>query len=80
MTTEARDALAARRKLVILNYAEGIGNVKEACRDLGVSRSSFYRWKKAYAKNGWKGLLRRKPMPEAIRGRSHLSTSRKFYT
>ncbi len=50
MNSEVRDASAVRRKAAILQYAQGIGNVKEACRDFNVPRSSFYRWKKAYAK------------------------------
>ena len=52
MNSEVRDALAVRQKEAILQYAQGIGNAKEACRDLNVPRSSFYRWKKAYAEEG----------------------------
>ena len=33
MTSEVRDALAAHRKFVILEYAEVVGNVKEVCRE-----------------------------------------------
>jgi len=65
MTREVRDALAAHRKLVILEYAKGIGNVKAACRDFEVARSSFYCWKKAYAKDGWEGLIRKKPIAKS---------------
>ena len=39
MNSEVRDALAVRRKEAILQYAQGIGNIKEACRDFNVSRS-----------------------------------------
>ena len=43
MNREAREALAFHRKFAILEYAKGIGNVKEACRDFRVAGSSFYR-------------------------------------
>lgn len=36
-----------REKKFILDYAEGIKDVAEACREFGVPRSSFYRWKSA---------------------------------
>lgn len=65
MNNEVRDALAARRKYQILEYAQAIGNVKEACRDFGVPRSSFYRWKKAYSKEGRAGLVRSKPVAKS---------------
>ena len=65
MNSEVRDALAVRRKEVILQYAQGIGNVKEACRDFNVSGSSFYRWKKVYAKEGKVGLTRKKPIAKS---------------
>jgi transposase InsO family protein len=62
MTSEVRNALDAQRKLVALQYAKGIGNVGKACRDLGVARSSFYRWKNAFAAEGRAGLVRKKPI------------------
>ncbi len=62
MTSEVRNALDAQRKLIVLQYAKGIGNVGKACRDLGVVRSSFYRWKKAFAAEGRAGLVRKKPI------------------
>jgi transposase InsO family protein len=62
MTREVRNALAAQRKFTILDYARRIGNVQEACRDLGVPRSSFYRWRKAYSAEGKAGLVRKKPV------------------
>ena len=62
MTSEVRNALVAERKLIVLRYAKGIGNVGKACRDLGVARSSFYRWKNAFAAEGRDGLVRKKPI------------------
>ena len=62
MKKELAEALVIRRKIVALNYAKGLGNVKMACRELGVSRASFYRWRKAYEKDGIEGLIRKKPV------------------
>ena len=62
MNREVRDALRARRRYVILEYAKDIGNVKRACSDFDVPRSSFYRWKEAYCAEGKTGLLRKKPI------------------
>jgi len=67
MNKEARDHLAAHRKYVTLEYAKAIGNNMETCRDFGVARSSFYEWKKAYAKGGKAGLLRKKPIARSHR-------------
>ena len=65
MTNEVRNVLAARRKLAILEYADGIGSVQQACLDFGVPRSSFYRWKSAYSAEGSSGLLRKKPVAKS---------------
>jgi len=62
MTREVQDALAVHRKFVILEFAKGIGNVKKACLDFGVPRSTFFEWKKAYEREGKAGLLRKKPI------------------
>jgi transposase InsO family protein len=62
MTREVREALQVRRKLSVLGYIKETGNVQEACRDLGVPRSSFYRWRKAFAAHGKEGLIRRRPI------------------
>ena len=41
-----------RRKSKVLAYADEIGNVSKACRYYGVSRETFYRWKRAYEAEG----------------------------
>ena len=83
MNNEAREVLAAHRKSVVLGYAEAIGNVQEACCDFGVARSSFYRWKKVYDKEGKAGLIRKKTVarshprqipPEFVEKILHLRT------
>jgi len=62
MTREVKDAFAAQRKYMILDFALGSGNIAKACREFGVPRSTFYEWKKAYAEGGKEGLLRKKPI------------------
>lgn len=61
MTKAQRDI---NRKLRVLNYAKEIGNISKACRYFGISRESFYRWKRAYDKRGEKALINKKPCPE----------------
>jgi len=53
-----------RRKLKVLKYAQEIGNVSKACRYYGVSRETYYQWKRAYQKRGQEGLINEKPCPE----------------
>jgi ABC-type molybdenum transport system ATPase subunit/photorepair protein PhrA len=40
------------RRVRLLEYAEKIGNVSEACRVFGVSRTRFYEWKKRAERYG----------------------------
>ena len=61
MTNEERDI---QRKLRVLQHAEKIGNTRKACRYFGVGRSSFYRWRDAYQKNGEAGLKNAKSIPK----------------
>jgi len=52
MTKEVREAFRIHFKWTVLEYARGIGNVTEACREFNVPRSTFYEWKKAFDKAG----------------------------
>jgi transposase len=61
MTQAQRDI---RRKLRDLEYAVHTGNVSKTCRYFGISRDTFYRWKRAYAEQGEEGLINSKPCPE----------------
>jgi transposase InsO family protein len=45
------------RKVNIVELAEKLGNISEACRNLGVSRQHFYDIKTAIAEDGLEGLL-----------------------
>ena len=53
-----------KHKLGLLNLAEELGNVSQACKIMGVSRDTFYRYREAKANGGVEALLqkdRRKP-------------------
>jgi len=61
MTTQEK---LIRNKQSLIELAEYLQNVSQACKIHGVSRQHFYDIKKAYAENGLEGLrekTRRKP-------------------
>ncbi len=56
-----------KRKLNIIELSEQLGNISEACRNLGVSRQHYYDIKSALADEGINGLLeksRNNPRPQ----------------
>ena len=53
-----------RRKLKVLNYAKTNGNVSKTCRYFGISRETFYKWKRDYEANGESALINSKPCPQ----------------
>lgn len=52
------------RKLRVLNHAKETGNVSRTCRYFGVSRQTFYQWKRTYERDGERALINSKPCPE----------------
>ena len=56
-----------KHKLGLLNLAEELGNVSRACKVMGLSRDTFYRYQKAIEAGGIDALLepdRRRPNPK----------------
>jgi transposase InsO family protein len=61
MHKAAREELRVRLKLVVLEHAHHFGATK-ACRGFNVPRSTLYRWKQKYEKEGQSGLYRERPI------------------
>jgi transposase InsO family protein len=56
----------AHRKLTLLELAEKLHSVSQACRFIGYSRSQFYEIKRAFQLYGFEGLTDQAPMPKSF--------------
>lgn len=56
----------AQTRLSLLQLAERLRNVSEACRRRGICRSQFYEYKRAFQEKGLDGLLDRPPIPKSF--------------
>ncbi len=54
-------------RLRVMQRAQALGNVSAVCRELGISRTLFYRWRKRFDRYGVDGVHPRRP--RAGRGR-----------
>ena len=57
----------AHRRMTVLELAEQLGSVSEACRRGGIDRTSFYDWKRRFQLQGLDGLKDLPPVRRAIR-------------
>jgi len=61
----------AEEKLQAILYVQSSGSVAQACRELEIDPSMYYKWKKAYEEKGEEGLKpkysRRDPELERLR-------------
>lgn len=55
MNTDATTKLV-RQRLSVLELAERLNNVSEACRQRGISRTIFYEYKRRFDEQGIEGL------------------------
>jgi transposase len=63
MTAEAK---IAQGRMTLLQLAERLRNVSEACRRRSISRSQFYEYKRAFQEQGLQGLMDRPPVPRSF--------------
>jgi transposase InsO family protein len=56
LTVKDANEKLAHRRLTVLELAERLGNVTEACRRGGIDRTSFYDWKRRFQLEGLDGL------------------------
>jgi transposase-like protein len=61
--TKAEQVRLTVWRLRVLRQAADVGNVARVCRSFGISRKSFYKWKRRHAEHGDAGLCDRPRTP-----------------
>jgi len=61
--TKAEQVRLTAWRLLVLRQAADEGNVARVCRRFGISRKSFYKWKRRHAEHGGAGLCDRARTP-----------------
>ena len=56
-----------KHKVGLLNLAEQLGNVSKACKTMGLSRDTFYRYKSAVEEGGIHALLYPQIQPHLLK-------------
>ena len=56
----------AHRRMTVLELAQRLGNVSEACRRGGMNRTSFYDWKRRFELHGLEGLKDLPPIHKSV--------------
>lgn len=64
MNTDAASKLA-RQRLSVLELAQRLNNVSEACRQRGISRTIYYEYKRRFEEQGLEGLKDLPPIPKS---------------
>ncbi|NJL24693.1 MAG: IS481 family transposase [Calothrix sp. SM1_5_4] len=67
-----------RRKMNVVELAQTLGNISEACRNLGVSRQHYYDIKSAITEDGIDGLLEKSRKKPRIANRLSLEIEEKI--
>lgn len=67
-----------KRKLKILKCERFGTNISKKCRHYGLSRETFYKWRRTYDQLGEKGLINSKPCPENHKLRTPKETEDKI--
>ncbi len=75
----SKDRREIQRKMRTLQRAEETGHVAKACHYFGIGRTSFYRWKAAFPKDGEEGLINRPAIPKCMPINHRMRSRRKFF-
>ena len=55
----------AQQRMSVLELAQALGNVSQACKRKGMTRTMFYEYKKRFAEQGIEGLKDLPPIPKS---------------